>query len=402
MTEKEKSYQEIVTRGVEKIIDKEHLVKALKKGKPLRIKLGFDPTGPKLHLGRAIVLWKLKAFQDLGHQIVFIMGDFTGQVGDASDKQEMRKNLTSEDIENNLKHYKEQAAKILDIEKAEIHRNSEWLNKLSFKEFVSIAKHFTSQQMIQRRNFKERWDQGKPIGLHELTYPILQGYDSVMVKADLELGGYDQLFNLKVGREMQRFFGQEPQDIMTTQMLYGLDGRKMSTSWGNVINILDSPEEMYGRVMSMKDALIENYLRLTSQLPLSQVKQITQDLKHKKINPKEAKSILGKALVSLYYNEQAAQQAEANFNKVFREKQLPEDIPLFKTKKGSWPILDLITKAGLVSSKSQAKRLVLQGGISLIDGKKELRIEDWQKEIKLKDGLVIKAGKRKFARVKII
>jgi tyrosyl-tRNA synthetase len=330
------------------------------------------------------------------------MGDFTGQVGDASDKQDMRQGLSQEAIEENLKNYKRQAAKILDIEKAEIHRNSEWLNKLSFKKFVEIAKHFTSQQMIQRRNFKERWDQGKPIGLHELTYPILQGYDSVMIKADIELGGYDQLFNLKIGREMQRIFGQKPQDIMTTQMLYGLDGRKMSTSWGNVINLLDSPEEIYGRIMSMKDELIEDYFVLTSQLSLTRVKEIMKSLRNKEINPKEAKSILAETIIELYYDRESAQAAKENFERVFKERKLPEKIPIFKTKKKRMEILELLTKTGLAKSRSEAKRLILQGGITVIKKEKGSRLKDWQETVKLEEGMVFKGGKRKFVRIKII
>jgi len=397
-----KKIKEILERGIEQVIDKKNLLKKLKSGKKLRIKLGIDPTGPKIHLGRAIQLWKLRNFQDLGHQIVFIIGDFTGQIGDASDKQAMRKPLTEEEIKENLRTYKKQIGKILDLKKVEFHRNSEWLSKLKIKDFLSLAMSFTAQQMIQRRNFRERWEQNKPIGLHELSYPLLQGYDSVMIKADVEIGGFDQLFNLKMGREMQRIFGQPPQDIMTSQMLYGLDGRKMSTSWGNVINITDNPREMYGKIMSMKDELIEDYLKLTTRFPLKKIEKIKKDLKEEKLNPKEAKSILAKEIIKMYHSKKAGETAEKEFNRVFREKKLPLKIPVFKSSKKSLPILDLLTKANLASSKNEAKRLILQGGVSIRIKNQELRIKDWRQDIKLKNGMILQVGKRKFLKIRLV
>ncbi|OIP75344.1 tyrosine--tRNA ligase [bacterium (Candidatus Gribaldobacteria) CG_4_9_14_3_um_filter_36_15] len=397
-----KKIKEILERGIEQVIDKKNLLKKLKSGKKLRIKLGIDPTGPKIHLGRAIQLWKLRNFQDLGHQIVFIIGDFTGQIGDASDKQAMRKPLTEEEIKENLRTYKKQIGKILDLKKVEFHRNSEWLSKLKIKDFLSLAMSFTAQQMIQRRNFRERWEQNKPIGLHELSYPLLQGYDSVMIKADVEIGGFDQLFNLKMGREMQRIFGQPPQDIMTSQMLYGLDGRKMSTSWGNVINITDNPRNMYGKIMSMKDELIEDYLKLTTRFPLKKIEKIKKDLKEEKLNPKEAKSILAKEIIKMYHSKKAGETAEKEFNRVFREKKLPLKIPVFKSSKKSLPILDLLTKANLASSKNEAKRLILQGGVSIRIKNQELRIKDWRQDIKLKNGMILQVGKRKFLKIRLV
>jgi len=397
-----KKIKEILERGIEQVIDKKNLLKKLKSGKKLRIKLGIDPTGPKIHLGRAIQLWKLRNFQDLGHQIVFIIGDFTGQIGDASDKQAMRKPLTEEEIKENLRTYKKQIGKILDLKKVEFHRNSEWLSKLKIKDFLSLAMSFTAQQMIQRRNFRERWEQNKPIGLHELSYPLLQGYDSVMIKADVEIGGFDQLFNLKMGREMQRIFGQPPQDIMTSQMLYGLDGRKMSTSWGNVINITYNPRNMYGKIMSMKDELIEDYLKLTTRFPLKKIEKIKKDLKEEKLNPKEAKSILAKEIIKMYHSKKAGETAEKEFNRVFREKKLPLKIPVFKSSKKSLPILDLLTKANLASSKNEAKRLILQGGVSIRIKNQELRIKDWRQDIKLKNGMILQVGKRKFLKIRLV
>ena len=216
------------------------------------------------------------------------------------------------------------------MKKVEFHYNSEWLKKIKLEDFLSIAMNFTAQQMIQRRNFKERWDNGKPIGLHELSYPMLQGYDSVMIKADVEIGGYDQLFNLKTGRDMQRIFKQKPQDIMVSKMLYGLDNRKMSTSWGNVINILDSAEDMYGKIMSMKDELILHYFELATQFPLNKIADIKNDMKAKKLNPKDVKIILAKEIITIYHNKQAGEIAEKKFNRIFKEKKIPLDIPCLK------------------------------------------------------------------------
>ncbi len=392
-----KKVKEILERGVEEIIEKESLLKKLKSGKRLRIKHGIDPTGPKIHIGRASQLWKLKAFQELGHKIVLIIGDFTAQIGDASDKTSMRKPLSVKEIRENLKDYEEQFAKILDMKKVEVHRNSEWLSKVGLKDIIQLSMKFTAQQMIQRRNFKQRWGEGKPIGVHELLYPILQGYDSVQIKADVEVGGFDQLFNLKTGREIQKMFDQKPQEIMTLKMLYGLDDRKMSTSWGNVINISDNPKQIYGKVMSMRDELIGGYFELCTKIPLKEAREIERGLKVKKMNPRDAKARLAREIVKLYYGERAALSAEKEFNRVFREKKLPSKIPIFKISKKVLPILDLIFESGLASSKSQAKRLILERGVK-IDGKVKT---NWQEKIKLRGGMILRVGKRKFIKIKI-
>ncbi len=387
--------KEVLTRGVEKIIEKKSLLKKLTSGKRLRIKHGIDPTGPNIHIGRAICLWKLREFQELGHQIVLIIGDFTAQIGDASDKQAMRRPLTEQEIKENMKNYKKQIGKILDLKTTEFCYNSKWLNKLSAKDIIRISMEFTAQQMIQRRNFKERWEKQKPIGLHELDYPLLQGYDSVAVKADVEVGGSDQLFNLEVGRKIQEIYGQKPQDIITLNMLLGLDGRKMSTSWGNVVNINDSPRDQYGKIMSLHDELIVDYLRLTTRMPLKEIEQIDKALRLKKINPREVKAALAREIVGLYYGKQAALKAEEEFNRVFREKKLPSEVPRVKIKEKSLKILDLLVKVKLVSSKAQAKRLILQKGVR-IDNKVQ---EDWQKIIKIKKGMIVQIGKRRFVKV---
>ena len=392
-----KKIEEILNRGVEEVIVKQHLEKRLRKGEKLRVKFGIDPTGPKIHIGRATALWKLKDFQDLGHQIVLIVGDFTAQIGDASDKTSMRRPLTEKEVKENMKDYKKQIGRILNIDKVEIRHNSEWLNKVSWKEKLSLSMKFTAQQMIQRRNFKERWNKDKPIGLHELDYPLLQGYDSMAVKADVEVGGFDQLFNLKTGRDIQKIFKQPPQDIMTLKMLFGLDGRKMSTSWGNVINITEEPGEMYGKIMSMKDELIGDYFELATKIPLSEIKEIKKHLKAKILNPREAKARLAKELCQMYWGKNKAAAAEKEFNKVFKEKKLPSKIPLFKPSKKILNILQLLLEAKLVSSKSEAKRVVQQGGVK-INGKPET---NWRKTIELKKGMVLQVGKRRFAKTKI-
>ncbi|MBL7142309.1 MAG: tyrosine--tRNA ligase [Candidatus Pacebacteria bacterium] len=382
---------EILERGIEQIIEKDSLLKNLKSGKKLRIKHGIDPTGPKIHIGRAIQFRKLKNFQDLGHKIVLIIGDFTALIGDASDKQAMRKPLSEKEIKENMKDYERQIGKMLDMKKTEIRYNSEWLNKITVKELLSLAMHFSAQQMIQRRNFKERWEQEKPIGIHELVYPLFQGYDSFAVKADVEIGGADQLFNLKVGREIQKMFGQPPQDIITSKMLSGLDGRKMSTSWGNMVTIVDKPNEMYGKIMSMKDEFIFEYFELCTDIPLSEIKNMS----FKKANPRDLKAKLAREIVSIYHGKELVLTAEKEFNKVFREKKLPSSVSSIRISQKSLNILELLFKAKLVSSKAEAKRLINQKGVKIGD---EVQT-DWQKQIKIKKGLVIQVGKRKFAKI---
>jgi tyrosyl-tRNA synthetase len=390
-----KKIDEVLTRGVEKIIDLNHLKKRLLSGHILRIKHGIDPTGPKIHIGRAAQLWKLKDFQELGHKIILIIGDFTAQIGDASDKQAMRRPLTQKEVKENMRDYVNQIAKILDIKKIELYYNSEWLNKLTVKELLNLAMNFTAQQTIQRRNFKERWEEGKPIGLHELVYPLLQGYDSVAVKADVELGGFDQLFNLKIGREIQKIFGQKPQDIITLKMVSGLDGHKMSTSQGNVINITDKPEEQFGKIMSMKDELILNYFELCTRTPLEEIRKMRRGLEKNQINPRDLKINLAKEIVKMYHGEEAALRAKREFEMIFKEKKLPLKIPEIRIKEKKLNILEFLVKVKLVPSKSEAKRLILQKGVK-IDGEIQ---ENWRKIVEPKKGMIIQVGKRRFKKL---
>ena len=388
--------EEILTRGVEEIFERESLEAKLKSGRQLRIKFGIDPTGPKIHIGRAFQFWKLRDFQDLGHKIVLIIGDFTATIGDASDKQAMRKPLTEKEIRENMKDYKNQIGKILDMRKVEVRYNSQWFGKMKVKDFVSLQMLFSAQQTIQRRNFKERWDSAKPIGLHELDYPLFQGYDSVAIKSDVEIGGSDQLFNLQAGRDIQKYFKQKPQDIMTSKMLNGLDGRKMSTSWGNIITILDTPQDMYGKVMSMKDEQIDEYFEIATRLPNEEI----ENIKKSSNNPRDIKAVLAKEIVRMYHGENEAKKAEEEFNKVFRNKELPSDIPIFETDKEGYFMLGLLRDTHMAVSKNEAKRLVEGGGVEIQIGDKKEKVVDWKKPVSITDGMIIKVG-RKFVKIKL-
>lgn len=384
---------ELLTRGVEEVVVREHLEPRLRAGKPLRVKLGIDPTGPNIHLGRAITLWKLRAFQDLGHKVVLIIGDFTALIGDPSDKLSKRPMLTPEQVEANLKDYKAQMGKILDLTQVEWRRNSEWLAKLSLIETARLAESFSFQQMAQRRNFKDRLKQDQDISLREFMYPMMQGYDSVVVKADVELGGNDQLFNLLAGRQVQKHYGVQEQDIMTIQMLEGTDGRKMSTSWGNVVNVTDEPNEMYGKLMALKDELIPKYLLLTTRLPEPEILELTRQLKQG-ANPKLIKSRLAQEVVALYHSARAATQAAQEFDRVHKSKEAPSKIPQVKlpTGKKTMPVTELLVYTKLAASKSEAKRLVEQGGVKVSNK----LVKDWQAAINLKPGTVIQVGSRRF------
>lgn len=382
----------LLDRGVTNIVDRAHLEKALKSGRQLRIKLGIDPTGPKIHLGRAITLRKLRAFQDLGHKAVLIVGDFTAQVGDPSDKLSKRPMLSKEQIQKNLKDYKKQLGAIVDLKKTEFHFNSEWLKELDFQETSELAESFSIQQMLERRNFKDRLEKGEEISLRELLYPLMQGYDSVAVKADVELGGFDQLFNLHAGRVIQRHYGQKEQDILTGEMLEGTDGRKMSTSWGNVITIVDRPNDMFGKLMAVRDELIGRYFLLCTDVPEKEIKKIESDIKSGKLNPRDAKLSLAREIVGIYHGKKAAKRAEEEFIKVFSKKELPEEIKKYNISSPR-PLKEVLFVSGCVGSTSAAARLVEGGGVK-IDNKVE---KNWSRMIK--GGEVIKAGKKRFLKV---
>jgi tyrosyl-tRNA synthetase len=394
MNKKDKT-EELLTRGVEKIIDKKNLEKRLSSGEVLRVKFGVDPTGSNIHIGRATQLLKLRDFQELGHKIVLIIGNFTALIGDASDKTDIRPVVTEKQIFENMKGYLDQIGKVIDLSKVEINYNNEWFKDIGAKGMIELAMKFTAQQMIQRRNFKERWDANKPIGLHELFYPIFQGYDSVMVKSDVEMGGYDQLFNIMTGRNMQEMFNQVPQEVMVLKMIEGLDGRKMSTSWGNVININESAKDMFGKLMSLNDDLMILYFETCTRVPMDEVKQIEKDLKKEKVNPRDIKVRLAKEVVTIYHGEKEAEKAAEEFDAIFKDKGIPEDIPVLKIKEKELNLLDLVVETKLVKSKGEAKRLISQNAIK-IGGETKNNPEEI---IEIKKDLIIQIGKRRFAKI---
>ena len=392
--------EDILSRAVEDIIVKEDLKEKLLSGKKLRIKFGIDPTGPSIHLGRAVPLWKLRAFQDLGHQIVLIIGDFTATIGDPSDKLEKRPMLDKKTIEKNMKEYKKIIGKIINIKKAEFTYNSSWLKKLNFAEISQLAESFSVQQMSSRRNFKDRIDKGVDISLREFLYPLMQGYDSVAVKADVELGGFDQLFNLKAGRVIQKHYGQREQDVRTTAMLEGTDGRKMSTSWGNVILITDTAADMFGKIMSLHDDLIGKYLLLTTDTSTTEIEKIKAEIAAG-ANPRDAKVLLGKKVVARYYGEKEAEAAYEAFINTFQKKEIPDDIEVVKMETGE-KLGDILVRAKVVESKSEFRRLVEQGGVHKLTGVESNEKGEGEK---VEDQFVVaeagtyKIGKRRFIKI---
>jgi tyrosyl-tRNA synthetase len=387
----ERKIDELLTRGVEDIIVKDELKAALLSGRQLRIKLGVDPTGGKIHIGRAVPLRKLREFQRLGHQVVFIVGDFTAQVGDASDKTEKRPMLTRAQIDENLKDYKSQISKILDISKTEFVYNNDWLSKLTFGELTTLAECFSVQQMLARRNFKDRYEEGKEISLREFLYPIMQGYDSVAVKADVEIGGNDQLFNLKAGRIIQEYYGMPKQSILTFQMVEGTDGRKMSTSWGNIITIVDEPFDMFGKIMSIHDDLIIKYFLLCTDVSLEQIQEMEIELKNG-ANPKDIKMRLGVEIVTLYHTEKDASLAKNSWIETFSKKGIPEVIQEITASEDK-EIVELLIENGIVASKTEWRRLVEDKAVSDGEGAQITDVKEKAKNVTLK------IGKKRFVKI---
>ncbi len=393
MSQKEK-LKKLLSSNVEKIINKESLKSRLLSGKKLRIKHGIDPTSPNLHIGHAIVLWKLKEFQDLGHKIVLILGSFTAQIGDPSDKLNKRPFLSKQEVEENLKEYKNQIGKILDASKVEWHKNNEWFKDISLREFDNLAELFSVQQMMARRNFKKRWDNDKEISIRELHYPLYQGYDSVAVKADVEVAGNDQLFNILAGRKIQQAYNQEPQDILTVKMLTGTDNNKMSKSQGNVIYISDTPKNQYGKIMSLQDSLILPYFKLCTNYPKEKVKELEKKLKAGD-NPRDIKAKLAYEIVKIYHGQEKANKAAKEFDRVFKEKKLPKNTFGFKIKEKEYKLADLIKKVGFTKSKSQARRLIEQGAVRI----NKKKINDRHFSFVPKGGEIIQVGKKRFIRL---
>jgi tyrosyl-tRNA synthetase len=386
---------QIIRRGAEELIVEEELVKKLASGRKLRVKLGLDPTAPDLHLGHTVVINKLRHFQELGHQVQFLIGDFTGMIGDPTGKNQTRPPLSREDILKNAQTYRAQVFKILDPEKTQILFNSEWSDKLGAEGIIRLASKYTVSQLLERDDFSKRFREERPIALHELLYPLMQGYDSVAMKADVELGGTDQKFNLLVGRELQRAYGQEPQCILTMPLLVGLDGKeKMSKSLGNYVGIAEPAEEIFGKLMSISDDLMWRYLDLLSFESTEMLRRWKSEVDAGR-NPKEIKVRLAKEIVARFHSAAAAQKAEEAFEARHRDGALPEDMP--EKQVGETQILKVLKEAGLVPSTNEASRVLEQGGVR-VDGEK---VEDRNLQLKRGDTVVIQVGKRKFARVTV-
>ncbi len=393
----EKAIDNLLNLGTAEVIVKEDLKRKLRSGKPLRIKLGIDPTGFDLHLGHMVVVHKLREFQELGHQIILLFGNFTGQIGDPSGKSETRRMRTQDELEKNAQHYLKQVSPILDVSKVEVRWNAEWLAPLSFSDVVHLASQFTVAQMLERDMFQDRIKNAQPIAVHEFMYPLMQGYDSVALKADVELGGTDQTFNLLAGRTLQKAYGQEPQNIMTVPILVGTDGSmKMGKTTGNYIGVDEKPEDIFGKTMSVPDELILTYCELAGRMDDDEVAEFKKRLEGGE-NPRNLKMELGHAIVELYHGEKAAQAAEEHFKTVHQKKEVPDDIEEVKLNGDKWNIVDLIFELKLAATKSDARRLVEGGGVKW-EGEK---LEDVKTEVELtKEGALLQVGKRNFRKVK--
>ena len=389
----------IIRRGTEEILLEEALLKKLEKGKPLRIKAGFDPTAPDLHLGHTVLINKLRQFQDLGHEVLFLIGDFTGMIGDPTGKNATRKPLTRDEVLDNARTYEQQIFKILDPAKTLVVFNSSWMNKMDAADLIQLAAKHTVARMLERDDFSKRYKGGQPIAIHEFLYPLIQGYDSVALKADVELGGTDQKFNLLVGRQLQEVYGQEPQVVITVPILEGLSGvEKMSKSLGNYVGIADAPDDMFGKIMSISDDLMWRYFELLSFRPMPEIEKL-KTRASQGANPRDIKFLLAEEIVERFHDRPAAEKARENFIARFRKKEMPDEIPerTLQSADGSLPVSSILKQAGLTQSTSEARRMVRQGAVR-IDGE---RIDDFEKELAAGATHVIQVGKRRFARITI-
>jgi tyrosyl-tRNA synthetase len=386
---------QIVRRGSVDLIDEAEMRRKLESGRKLRVKLGLDPTAPDLHLGHTVVINKLRHFQDLGHQVQFLIGDFTGMIGDPTGKNQTRPPLTREEIDKNAQSYRDQVFKILDPERTQILFNSEWSDKLGAEGIIRLASRYTVARLLERDDFSRRYKGGQPIALHELLYPLMQGYDSVAMKADVELGGTDQLFNLLVGRELQKQFGQEQQCVLTTPLLEGLDGReKMSKSLGNYVGIAEAPREIFGKLMSISDELMWRYLDLLSFMPAERIAQLRRDVAGG-ANPRDVKFELAREIVGRFHGAQAADAAADEFNARFRHGETPENVP--EATVHETMLLKVLKQVGLVPSANEAVRMIEQGGVK-VDGE---RVSDRNLQLARGASVLIQVGKRKFSRVTV-
>ncbi|KLU61754.1 tyrosine--tRNA ligase [Peptococcaceae bacterium CEB3] len=377
------------------------LERSLREGKPLVVKLGLDPTAPDVHLGHTVPLQKLRQFQDLGHQAVIVIGDFTGRIGDPTGKSETRKPMTPEELLRNAKTYQEQVFKILDPAKTRIAFNSSWLGKLMFEDVIKLASATTVARMLERDDFAKRYAAGLPIGVHEFFYPLMQGYDSVALRADVELGGTDQTFNLLMGRTLQKEAGQEPQVAFTLPLLEGLDGvQKMSKSLGNYIGVYESEREMFGKTMSLPDELMIRYFELVTKVPVAEIRRLEAGLHEGKVHPRDLKMRLAREIVGIYHGEEEAARAQAEFIRMFQQKEAPDEMPeievgALRRPDGRLELVDLLVGSGLAPSRGEARRLIGQGGVRL----REERVTDPQMIVSVNSGDVLQVGKRKFARL---
>ena len=389
---------ELIKRGSDELISEPELIRKLSQGRPLRVKLGLDPTAPDLHLGHTVVLNKMRHFQDLGHTVQFLIGDFTGMIGDPSGKNQTRPPLSREQILENAKSYRTQMARILDPERTQVLFNSKWSDELGAEGMIRLSARYTVARILERDDFEKRFRAGQPIAVHELLYPLMQGYDSVAMKADVELGGTDQKFNLLVGRELQKDFGQEPQCILTMPLLEGLDGKdKMSKSLGNYVGIAEPPREIFGKLMSVSDEMMWRYIELLSFAPAATLRQWRAEVKDGR-NPRDIKVLFAQEIVQRFHGAQAGKEALEEFEQRFRHGVLPEDMPVVTLRSAeSLPVVQALKQAGLVPSVSEAARMIEQGGVKL-DGAK---VAD--KALKIAPGTVVVAqvGKRRFARIRI-
>ena len=377
---------------------KKKLEKAQAEGRGLRIKYGADPSAPDIHLGHVVGLNKLREFQDAGHTVVFIIGDFTGMIGDPSGRSQTRKPLTREQVAVNAKSYQEQIFKILDPEKTEIRFNSEWCGKMKFDDVIRLSAHVTVAQMLQRDDFSKRYAASQPISIVEFLYPLVQAYDSVVVEADLELGGTDQLFNLLLGRELQKVMGQEPQCVMTLPLIEGLDGvQKMSKSLNNYVGVDEPAREMYGKLMSVPDDLMWKYFEYILCWPSEKVKETHAKVANGELHPRAVKDMLGQEVVARFISEEEAKKASEEFTRIFAQKELPDEIPEVTVPAGEIGLLNLMVQAGLAKSNGEARRLIKQGAVRINDEK----ITDESAQIVPEDGMIIRSGKRGFAKIKI-
>jgi len=385
----------ILTRGVAEIIVKEELLQKLRSGRPLRLKQGFDPSKPDLHIGHAVGLRKLRQLQDLGHQVILIVGDWTAQIGDPSGRDESRTMLTPQEVRANAQTYMDQFFKIVDRSRTEVRWQSEWFGKFTLADVFNLTSRFTLAQMMAHETFRKRWESGSPLTLMELMYPLLQAYDSIAIEADVEFGGTDQKFNILAGRELQAMLGQRPQDVFLVPLLPGTDGRKMSKTFGNTVDLSMPPDQMYGKLMSISDDMLMDYLTLVTDIPDEELEQIATDLRAGTVNPRDVKMRLAREVVGYIHSPEAAARAEEEFVRVFQRRELPTDMPEFAVPAGGINIVDLMVQAGVAGSKSEARRLIQQGGVRLDDA----TVDSVDRLVEPREA-ILQVGKRRFLRLK--